>query len=154
MPRKRQPKVRICEFCGHPFSIERGPAAKTCSEECQRDRNNAIEKARYQRVKGSEQWKAVRSNYLQQLKKRLAEDPAFAEIWRAQHQQSVRKHRASTTDTEALKKAKRIERAHWRKWLMTEPMAWEAHKFKSRAWYAGLSAEEKVRIFGVKKPAL
>lgn len=150
MPRKRQPKVRICEFCGHPFSIERGPAAKTCSEECQRDRNNAIEKARYQRVKGTEQWKAVRSNYLQQLKKRLEEDPAFAEIWRAQHKESVRRHRAAAPETEVQQKAKRNERGRWRSWLMSEPMAWESHKFKSRAWYAGLSEDDKARIFGVK----
>ena len=92
MPSKRRPRVRICEFCGGNFGKERGPSAKTCSEECQMERNNTREKARYQRVKATPEWQAVRAEYLEKLQGRKAADPAFAEKVLAQSRISTKKH--------------------------------------------------------------
>lgn len=92
MPRKRQPRIRHCEHCGLIIGKDRGPAAKTCSPECERDRNNAREKARYQRVKGTDAWQSVRADYLGRVRAQEQADPAFAAQRRAAHRDAERRH--------------------------------------------------------------
>lgn len=42
---------------------------------------------------------------------------------------------------------KRARAAEWRRDLIQNPEAWEAHKAKVRAWYHSLSPEDRERIF-------
>jgi len=135
MPRKCQPRIRVCEFCSHLIGPDRGPAAKTCSEECQRDRNNAKEKARYQRVKNTQEWKETRSAYIVQQKERAARDHEYAKRLAKQRRAAVRKHRASLSpeQLEALREKGR----QWHRNMTPEQRA--ARKY----WYGGLSPELK-----------
>ncbi|WP_321946580.1 hypothetical protein [Paraburkholderia sp. J10-1] len=112
-----------------------------------------MEKARYHNErKASDEWKAKRVDYLQRLKARLAEDPEFAAIFRAYARERCRQWRIRVMQDhparrEELLVAARAERASWRARMLAEPGAWEAHKFKARAWYHSLSAEDRERIF-------
>lgn len=138
MVRRKTPLVRYCEFCGHPFGKERGPASKTCSEECQRDRNNAKEKARYQKVKGTDHWKQVRSDYLNQLVERAQVDPAFAEKLAARHRATVRKFYAAVKANPERLDAYREARRKWHRERGPE------EKADRKYWYGTLSPEKKL----------
>lgn len=137
MPRKRSPRVRYCEFCGHPFGIERGPAAKTCSPECERDRNNAKEKARYQRVKDTPEWRATRADYLGRVKERAARDPEFAERLARNHRDALRRFRAALAKDPDRLEAARAAGREWHRQRTPEQRA--ARKY----WYGSLSPELK-----------
>ena len=149
MPRKYVPKVRICEFCGHQFGKERGPAAKTCSEECQRDRNNAREKLRYQRVKDSDEWKEARADYLQRLSARLAADPGLAERLRARHLEAARRWREKLEQDEARFEEYKAKKRAWAVlWIAAmSPEQRENRRAKNRAWYAQLTPEQRQMFF-------
>jgi hypothetical protein len=137
MPRKRSPRVRYCEFCGHPFGIERGPAAKTCSPECERDRNNAKEKARYQRVKDTPEWRATRADYLGRVKERATRDPEFAERLARNHRDALRRFRAALAKDPDRLEAARAAGREWHRQRTPEQRA--ARKY----WYGSLSPELK-----------
>ncbi len=122
MPRKRTPKVRICEWCGHLIGAERGPASKTCSPECQRDRNNDKEKKRYLRVKHTPEWQEARADYIARLKERLQTDAAFAARYVAGRRTAVRKYRAE---------------------LEKDPVRWAKYQEKHRAWFHNLTPEQR-----------
>lgn len=137
MPRKRVPRIRLCDFCGNTFGIERGPAAKTCSPECERDRNNAREQARYQRVKDTPEWQATRTDYLNRLKERAARDPAFAEILARNHRKALRRFRAALAQDPDRLEAVRAAGREWHHQRTPEQRA--ARKY----WYGNLSLELK-----------
>lgn len=137
MPRKRAPRVRHCEFCGRPFGIERGPAAKTCSPECQRDRNNAMEQARYQRVKETPEWQATRADYLGRVKERVTRDPEFAERLARNHREALRRFRAALAEDPERLEAARAAGREWHRKRTPEQRA--ARKY----WYGNLSPELK-----------
>lgn len=138
MPRKRAPRVRYCEFCGHPFGIERGPAAKTCSPECQRDRNNAKEKARYERVKDTSEWQATRADYLDRVKERAAADPAFAERLALIHREALRRFRAALAQDPDRLEAVRAAGREWHRKRSPEQRA------SRKYWYGSLTPEMKL----------
>lgn len=137
MPRKRQPRIRHCELCGLIIGKDRGPAAKTCSPECERDRNNAREKARYHRVKDTEEWQAARSDYLDRIKAREAADPAFASQRRAAHRDAERRH------ADKIK----ADPARYAAYLAAKRDAFNARTPEQKAarkyWYGQLSPELK-----------
>lgn len=137
MPRKRAPRVRCCEFCGHPFGIERGPAAKTCSPECQRDRNNAKEKSRYARVKDTPEWRTTRADYQGRVKERAARDPEFAEHLARSHIKALRRFRAALEQDPGRLEAVRAAGREWHHKRTPEQRA--ARKY----WYGSLSSELK-----------
>lgn len=146
-----------CPICGAPIperprGSRHGNPPKTCSEACRRKRASIRERERYARVKDSSAWKETRAAYLVKLKERLARDPEFAVIFRAEAAARKKEWAAKIRATdparhEAIKSAKRAERAAWRRALESDPEAWEAHKAKCRAWYASLSEDERDRIF-------
>lgn len=115
-------KIRVCEWCGGLIGKERGPASKTCSPECQRDRNNDKEKQRYQKIKSTQEWKDKRADYIQQLKQRIQRDPEFAQRWRAMRQEHVRKFRAE---------------------LEKDPVRWAAYQERHRAWHHNMTPEQR-----------
>lgn len=137
MPRKRTPRVRVCEYCGNFIGRERGPAAKTCSEECQRARNNAREKARYQRVKDTVGWKAVRADYMEHLNNKRATDPAFAERMAVARSEVVRKFREKLALDPLRMEAYAVQKRQW--WARQTPEQRAARKY----WYGGLSHDLK-----------
>lgn len=137
MPRKRTQKVRLCEWCGHLIGLDRGPAAKTCTPECQRDRNNALEKARYRKVKDSVEWKATRSSYIDAVKKRMQTDVDFAEHRLAQRKAIYRRFRAKLESDPARLERYRAECRAWHHSMTPEQRA--ARKY----WYGGLAADLK-----------
>lgn len=58
----------VCEMCGKTIpGFKPGQRSKTCSDECRRARNNAKEKARYEQVKNTPDWKTTRAAYLERL---------------------------------------------------------------------------------------
>lgn len=66
---KRQAKHEPgqCEMCGKAIpGFKPGQRSKTCSDECRRARASAREKARYEQVKNTPEWKATRAAYLEQ----------------------------------------------------------------------------------------
>lgn len=115
------------------------------------------ERERYARVKNTEAWKETRAEYIVKLKERLARDPQFSAIFRAEAAARVREWNARLRASdparhEAMKAEKRAERAAWRRQLESDPDAWDAHKAKCRAWYAGLSEADRDRIFRIPRP--
>lgn len=157
MPRKRKPQVRrLCEICGALIPYKPGMPAKTCGTECAAERHRRRELARYYEKKDTPQWRETRQNYLEKIRAKLDADPEFRAIFRAyandRFRKSQQKRNADPTLRAADLERKRIERQEWRERLLSEPMAWEAHKFKARAWYAGLSDDDKDRIYRNGKP--
>lgn len=148
-----------CPICGQPIperprGSRHGLPPKTCSEACRRKRASLRELERYARVKNTEAWKETRAAYIVKLKDRLARDPEFAMIFRAEAAMRTREwhFRLRTSDParhEAMKAEKRAWHAAWRKRLESDPDAWEAHKEKCRVWYAGLSESDRDRIFRI-----
>lgn len=144
-----------CLWCGEKIPDSRrgsGHPPKTCSESCRKKRASSRESLRYRRVKNTPAWKDVRADYLGRLKLRLAEDETFARIFRAHAAARTKEWAARLAESDPsrhaqINAAKREERAAWRAALVADPHAWEAHKAKARAWYAGLSAAERERIF-------
>ena len=145
MPRARGPRIRFCEFCGHPFGPERGPAAKTCSPECERKRNAEKEKARYYKVRDSETWRAVRREYLDRLRERRASDPAFNAALRAAQREANARLRAAMRADPVRAAEYKARRQALRSAMTVEQRA--AERATQRAWYASLSREDKVRIY-------
>lgn len=144
MPRKRIPKIRICEWCGNFIGAERGPAAKTCSPECQRDRNNAREKKRYQTVKHTQAWKETRADYIERLKERLGNDLEFAERYYAARRVALKKYRLELAKDPARLAAYKEKQRAWHRNLTPEQR--EDKKARNRAWYSSLDPEFK-RMF-------
>ena len=146
-----------CPICGQPIperprGSRHGSPPKTCGERCRKIRAAQRERARYQQVKGTSAWLEVRAAYAQKLRDRLAADPEFAVIHRAEANARVRAWRAKLRATDParhaqMKAAARAERASWRRQLESDPAAWEAHKARCRAWYASLSDAERARIY-------
>lgn len=151
----------ICPICGGPIperprGQRHGSPPKTCSEACRRERKRRVEADRYSRIRDTEHFKQRQADYRAKLKKLLASDPEFAEIFRARERDRLRAWRERLRKEapgrhEAIKAEKRAQAAAWRAALMSDPAAWEAHKAKCRAWYASLSEEDRRRIF--KRPA-
>ncbi|GGM25844.1 hypothetical protein ACFQDN_22140 [Pseudomonas asuensis] len=146
-----------CPICGQPIperakGNRHGHPPKTCSESCRKERTRRIEKERYQRVKDSAAWKTTRKNYLAKLRAKLSSDPDFARVFRAEaaarlRDWNARLRREDPARHEQIKAEKRAERMVWRQKLIEDPVAWEAHREKCRAWYQSLSEEERDRIF-------
>lgn len=146
-----------CPICGQPIperprGSRHGHPPKTCSERCRKIRAAQRERERYQRVKATAAWQEVRAAYTQKLRDRLAADPEFAAIYRAEANARTRAWRAKLRATDParhaqMKAAARAERAAWRRKLESDPAAWEAHKARCRAWYASLSDAERARIY-------
>ncbi len=146
-----------CPVCGQPIperprGSRHGHPPKTCSEACRKIRASQREKARYHKVKDSEAWKSVRRNYLEKLRAKLAADPEFAALFKAEaaarQREWVKRLAEENPDRHAqIRAEKRAAMAAWRERLMADPEAWEAHKAKCRAWYQSLSTEERARIF-------
>ncbi|CAM4137136.1 hypothetical protein KESI111651_04505 [Kerstersia similis] len=78
-------------------------------------------------------------------------DPGFAEQFRAYGREQTRKWYAGLAQTpdrlNELLRLKREERQQWRERVLSDPMGWEVYKFKARAWYSGLTPEDRQRIF-------
>jgi len=144
MPRKRVPRVRVCEWCNGFIGAERGPAAKTCSPECQRDRNNDLEKKRYQRVKDTQAWKDVRADYIERLKARIAQNPEFAQKWIEARRKAVRKYRAELEKDPERWAVYQEKQRQWHHNMTPEQR--ENKRAKNRAWYASLTPDFK-RLF-------
>lgn len=146
-----------CPVCGQPIperprGSRRGNPPKTCGERCRKIRAAQRERQRYQRVKGTTAWQTVRAAYAQKLRDRLAADPELAAIFRAEGNARTRAWREKLRATDPARHAQmradsRAERAAWRRRLESDPAAWEAHKARCRAWYAGLSDAERDRIY-------
>ena len=151
MPRKRTPKVRICEWCGNIIGAERGPASKTCSPECQRDRNNAKEKARYERIKDTPEWKETRADYLERVKQKVETDPEYAERWRTPRRAAVARHRDRQNADPVLREQILLRKRERMRVLAArinaDPVARAAKLKKQRDWYRSLSKEEIERYF-------
>lgn len=128
-------KNPFCDYCGKPIGPDRGPGAKTCSLECQRDRHNAREKVRYLRVKDTLDWKAVRADYLDRLRARLAADPEFAQRQAQAHRAAVKRHYDRLTPKQLDEY--RAARRDWHRNLAPERRA------ARKPWYASLSPELK-----------
>ncbi|MCO7643669.1 hypothetical protein NJI34_43705 [Pseudomonas sp. S 311-6] len=161
MPRRKSPPRPLarCEICGAEIPHKPGQQAKTCGAEHAAERKRRRERERYLRVKDTPSWKAVRANYLARLRETMQADPQFAEQFRAYGREQTRKWYASLAQTperlNELLRLKREERQQWRERILSDPMGWEAYKFKARAWYSGLTPEDRQRIFydPRKKPA-
>lgn len=113
-------KFTHCAWCGGLIGAERGPAAVTCSPECQLDRNNEKERKRYQRVKDTDAWKETRSDYLRRTAERAAADPAFAEHRARAHREAVRRY-----------------------WLGLSPEQLERYRAVRRDWFKNLTPEQR-----------
>ena len=137
MPRKRIRPVRVCEWCEGLIGAERGPAAKTCSPECQRDRNNSKERKRYEKVKDTPQWQATRATYLQKLAVRAAEDPTFAKQLAERHRKAVSRWYSAMAADPARLAEYRAERRRWHHNRTPEQRA------ARKNWYKNLSPEFK-----------
>jgi len=151
MARKRQPRIRVCEQCGGNFGSERGPAAKTCSEDCQRLRNIARERARYERVKHTEEWKLTRASYLDALTKRKAADTELKDRLVRAHRLAVARYKARI-DADPYRRAAALEykRDRWKQRVAAvncDPALRDAALQRQRDWYHNLTAEERERIF-------
>lgn len=147
----------LCPICWQliqerPRGSRHGHPPKTCSDACRLERKRRRERDRYHVVKGTDEWKSTRADYLRKLRARLDADPEFAAIFRAEaaartREWSARLRASDPSRIEAMKSDKRVERKAWRERLESDPAAWEAHKAKCRAWYASLTAEERGRIY-------
>lgn len=144
MPRKRTPRVRVCEWCGNFIGTERGPAAKTCSHECQRDRNNDREKKRYHKIKHTQAWKDARADYVERLKVRIECDPEFAQKWVEARRMAVRKYRSELEKDPERWASYQEKHRQWHHNMTPEQQ--ENKRAQNRAWYAGLDQEFK-RMF-------
>lgn len=145
----------FCQNCGQQISDSRrrrgGSPPKTCSEKCRKERASKREKARYLKVKDTDDWKATRNNYIEQHKQRLREDPEFAALCRAFRNEISRRWRARV-DADSVKRKELLEskRAYYKQWreeLLASPNAYAAYLEKQRAWYRSLTDEERERIF-------
>lgn len=136
MPRKARGRlIKNCEWCGNPIGAERGPAAVTCSPECQRDRNRDKERKRYRRVKDTDAWKETRSDYLRRTAERAATDPAFAERRAREHREAVRRYWKGLSPDQ-LEQYRAVRRA-WFKNLTAE------QRSLRKSWYRSLAPEQK-----------
>ena len=142
---------RPCEVCGVWIKATSGRQSYTCSEKCRKIRNTRRETERYHRVKDSDEWKSVRAAYVATIKARLAADPEFAKSYR----ESLRKRSAEysyrqKSDPSSCEKyfeRRRLVAAAKRARVRADPELYARHIAKSRAWYHGLSAEDRERIF-------
>lgn len=155
MPRpqtKPYPQL-LCVWCGKPIPDSRwghGNPPKTCSDECRRARATQREKDRYHAAKHTEEWKSTRTAYIEDLKQRLKADPEFAEMVRERRIEYVRSSRANR-DHERIEREREGGRRwyrEFRKRLESDPTMLAQFQAKQRAWYHGLSQEEKARIYG------
>lgn len=149
--------VPLCAICDQPIperprGSRHGHPPKTCSDACRKERRRRMEKDRYHAIKHTPAWRETRQTYLAKLRQKLASDPEFAAIFKAQAAAHTNAWRAKLKSTdperyEQLKAAAREERAQWRRNLVGDPEAWEAHKQKCRDWYRSLSQAERDRIY-------
>lgn len=147
----------LCPICGSPIperpkGSRHGSQPKTCSEKCRKERARRRERERYHIAKHTEEWRNTRQRYLEKLRERLRNDQEYYAIFRAEARNALRKWRENIRSEHperhaALKAEKRKAWAEWYKKLLSDPVAWEAHRAKCRAWYKSLTAEERKRIY-------
>lgn len=146
-----------CPICGQPIAerprgSRHGHPPKTCSEECRKERNRRRGMERYQRIKGTPEFKEAYAARSAKLRAQLQSDTEMLALHRAYAAARVRQWRArAVADPLRHEELKAASRAHYRKWraeLESDPVAWEAHMAKCRDWYASLTPQEKARIYG------
>ncbi|MFT3758418.1 DUF2116 family Zn-ribbon domain-containing protein [Thauera sp.] len=143
--RRKARKHRMCRVCGNQIPLDAGPRALTCSERCSLEFHRQRERERYYLERDTDRWRAVREEYLARLHERRASDSAFdAQIRAAQRQANVRLRAAIKADP--IRAAEYKARRQAQRDAMT-PEQRAAERARSRAWYASLSREEKVRIY-------
>lgn len=144
--------ARMCRDClAHPCEVCGALVYKTnkttCSTTCHKIRNSQRELERYERVKHTEQWKAVRAEYLATLKARLDADPAlkakFVEARRAatrKHVQILRSDPARLADFLRKKRVREQERSQ-------NPVIQNRKAVYRTIWYHTMSDEDYQRIY-------
>lgn len=140
-----------CEICGTLIPAKAGRQSATCSEVCRKKRAGEKGSAYYVSIKDTPKWHADRQAYLEKLRARKADEPAFAEMYRARNREIQRKYQTSIdadpVRREAHLRSKRDRQARWLKALRLDPEAYKAYLESMRDWYAALSHEDKARLF-------
>lgn len=140
-----------CEECGTIIPHKGRMPAKTCSKACRVARNNRREKERYQLVKDTEHFRAVRAAYLERLSEAMEADPELSKSLKKAQREAVRRWRHRQMADPALRErylAKHREREAERlRKIQAEPTSYAAHLKKQRDWYRSLSDEDYRRIF-------
>lgn len=134
---------RPCEECGTWINATAGMQALTCSEKCRRLRANRKEAERYERVKNTDAWRAVRAAYLGRLAEQRANDPLFDSIFRAYRADALRKYRQTDKGQATILRAYKA----WYRRLRDDQAAWAGRLREMNRWYHGLTDAERERIF-------
>lgn len=134
---------RACEECGKWINATSGMQALTCSETCRKRRASKREAERYQRVKNTDEWRKVRSAYLQRLEQQRSEDPLFDALFRAYRAATLQRYRQTEKGKAAGLKSYRT----WYRQLRESPSAWAGRLREMNRWYHGLTDEERERIY-------
>lgn len=137
-----------CVICGTIIPAKPGHPAATCSEACAADHIRQRGRDYYERVKGSERWRAVRSAYLSHIANRMQAGPEFAAQRAQAHRAAVQRHRAKMTPQQQSVRLEKGRQAA-RKALnaLREAGGYAEYLARHRAWYAALSDADYQRIY-------
>ncbi|MBA8734249.1 hypothetical protein [Chromobacterium violaceum] len=137
-------RAHPCEICG---ALVYKTNKATCSDTCRRARASAMECERYNRIKGSAEWKEKRAAYIESIRVRLQADPEFRAHYyttRRQHLATYRRNILSQPKqyAEYLQKKRQQTRA----WAATEKISRRRAAYYA-FWYHLMSDAEYQRIF-------
>lgn len=145
------PTLPPCPVCGDPIperprGSRHGHPPKTCSEACRKIRAAERERARYQRVKNTEEWKSARAGYLESLAARMAGDAELRARVMQQRRDATARH-AEGINADPIRRASRLQykRDYWRN--AATPQARARWRAQYRNWYRRLTPDERRKIF-------